>query len=166
MADFKRIASKWQKKWEEKGIFKSKHDSKKKKLKKYWFIFEDKDPEKLELLIDYLEREYGIEYVETRDFSPSFSFSIYNIIGINLGDFKQIVFNKKSAKIKWVCRECNFPVSENDLKVDKRVGKMACMNCGLGIQITKGVSIKVANKQFGNLQWEILKDNRTLNPYN
>ena len=68
-----------------------------------------------------------------------------------------MVFDKKKAKIKWVCKECNFLVADRDLRVDKKLGKMSCMNCGL---LIKGIKWPI-----GNIQCEIIGDNRLPNPY-
>jgi len=97
-------------------------------MKRYSFIFEDNNPEKLESLIRYIEKEYNMEYLEIREFNSNFSLSI-GILGINAGNFKQIVFNKKSAKIKHGCNHCNFPIEKGKgLRFYKDSAK--CKNCG------------------------------------
>lgn len=97
-------------------------------MKRYSFIFEGGSPRKLERLISYLEKEYGVEYLEIREFNSTFSLSL-SVLGINIGNFKEIVFNKKDAKIKYGCNNCNFSIEKDKgLKFYKDNAK--CKNCG------------------------------------
>lgn len=103
-------------------------------MKRYSFIYYDKT-RRLSKLIEYLEEEYKLTFLEIIDLNPTFSITL-PYFGIGFARFKKEVMFKSSKKFKEsgnrFCPDCNFPIfSENDLEPFKgnEENQKTCKHC-------------------------------------
>ena len=96
-------------------------------MKRYSFIYSYKN-KKLSELIEYLEEKYGLEYLETIDFSSPLSFNAL-VVGFS-PPHKEIMFKSNETFNKMrKCKECNFPIESSDIIKEENVPYPICRNC-------------------------------------